>query len=72
VADDHVTSTGPKILSQRSEATKVEPIKAESITVAPGLPETKDVPKPKKNTLDVKMPGPPVEAQREQVIVSYI
>ncbi|WWC96046.1 hypothetical protein V866_002913 [Kwoniella sp. B9012] len=67
--DPSVTSTGPQISSQRTEARKVDPIEPEKITVAPGLPKsdvaaTKDV----SEKLDVRFPGSQAEKDVEQVI----
>ncbi|WWD04809.1 hypothetical protein V865_002880 [Kwoniella europaea PYCC6329] len=64
-----VTSTGPQISSQRTEARKVDPIEPDKITVAPGLPKsdvaaTKDV----SEKLDVRFPGSQAEKDIEQVI----
>jgi hypothetical protein len=48
-------------------------VTAEEVTVAPGLPETKDAGKKVEGeTLDVKMPTPPAEEEVDQVIVSFL
>ncbi|WVW84610.1 hypothetical protein I302_106644 [Kwoniella bestiolae CBS 10118] len=67
--DPSVTTTGPQISSQRTEARKVDPIEPEKITVAPGLPKsdvaaTRDV----GEKLDVRFPGSQAEKEVEQVI----
>lgn len=64
-----VTSTGPAVVSQKTEAAKPEPVEPEMVTVAPGLPETKASEGDRKS-LDVQMPGPRTDSAPEQVIVS--
>lgn len=66
-----VTSTGPAVVSQKTEAAKPEPVEPEMVTVAPGLPETKASEGDRKS-LDVQMPGPRADSTPEQVIVSHM
>ena len=70
MADDKVTSTGPSVVTKQTEAPKRVPVAPEEVTVAPGLPETKNTGKTKKQTLDVKMPRPEAEKENDQFIVS--
>jgi hypothetical protein len=67
-SSDTVTSTGPQVSSQRTEAPKVAPVTPEEVTVAPGLPATKDAGKGVEG-LDVKLPSPPAESEIDQIIV---
>ncbi|ORY28475.1 hypothetical protein BCR39DRAFT_534834 [Naematelia encephala] len=62
-----VTSAGPPISSQKTDAPSAEPVRAEQVTVAPGLPETADVGKTR-DTLDIKMPQPEAEQPTTQSI----
>ena len=71
VQTDHVSSIGPVVLSQRTEAAKVAPVEPELVTVAPGLPESKAATKGFKERSPVNMPIPPPEFQVEQVIVRF-
>lgn len=63
-------TTGPEISSKRDEADAFEKPTKEQITAAPGLPESGKVEPSSGERLSVKMPGPPVEEAKEQVIVS--
>ncbi|KAL7423082.1 hypothetical protein Q5752_002381 [Cryptotrichosporon argae] len=63
-----VASTGPQISSQRTEAAKPEPIKPEDLSVAPGLPASKDAGKGVGEKLDVKLPSPKAEEEADQEI----
>ena len=66
---EHVSSTGPDVVSHRTEAAKGGTVTPEETTVAPGLPRTKEAGS-KTEGLNVKMPVPPMESEAEQVIVS--
>lgn len=68
--DHSVSTTGPAVSSQRTEAPKVEKVAPEAVTVAPGLPETKDAGKNVGNMLNIKMPKPREEGEIDQIIVS--
>lgn len=70
IHDDHVSSTGPAVISQRSEAAKVAPVTAQETAIAPGLPQTRGPEKPSGKMLGVQMPNPRAESEVEQVIVS--
>ncbi|EIW73533.1 hypothetical protein TREMEDRAFT_42405 [Tremella mesenterica DSM 1558] len=65
-SDEHVSSTGPAIESQRSEATKVEEIKPERVGAAPGLPAT--AAKGGSKGLDVYIPTAKEDEVAEQII----
>ena len=69
---DHVSSTGPDVISQRTEAAKVAPVTAEETTVAPGLPDSKGTGQSGENAFNVKMPDRPVEAEIEQITVRQL
>lgn len=71
-SDGGVISTGPVISSQRTEAIKAETIAPEAVTVAPGLPETRDVEggSAVRGGFDIKMPIHSVEREDAQIIVS--
>ncbi|WWC88723.1 uncharacterized protein L201_003636 [Kwoniella dendrophila CBS 6074] len=63
-----ITTTGPQVSSQRTEAIKVDPIQPEQITVAPGLPKSDIAASTTKESLDVKFPRSQAEEEVEQVI----
>ena len=72
VSHSHVTSTGPAVESQRTEAVKASPVTKAEVTTAPGLPETRNVEKTSGARLEMQMPRPEAETEIEQIIVSNI
>jgi len=68
--DEPVTTTGPDVISQRTEAPPTEEVAPETLSVAPGLPNTKATEQSKGQTLDLKMPMPAETEEIEQIIVS--
>lgn len=70
--EEHVTSTGPSVVSQRTEAAKVTPVAPEQVTVAPGLPATRGQHSGSAEKFTVKMPVQRAELETEQVIVSCL
>ncbi|WWD18516.1 hypothetical protein CI109_102969 [Kwoniella shandongensis] len=68
-ASESVTSTGPQVSSQRTEALKPEPVAPEQITVAPGLPESKVAATQSGAALETtSFPSVKVEDEIEQII----
>ncbi|WVQ96450.1 hypothetical protein IAU59_003555 [Kwoniella sp. CBS 9459] len=69
---ESVTSTGPQVSSEKHDhdTPTVTPIEPENVTVAPGLPQTKDLDVGSKGgeQLDLKFPMPQAKQDVEQVI----
>ena len=74
VQTDHISSIGPVVQSQRTEAAKVAPVTPELVTVAPGLPASKATTDGSSKRSPVNMPTPSAELEIDQVIVriSYL
>lgn len=56
VSTETVLSTGPEVVSQRTEAPKTEEISPETEAAAPGLPETQVAAEPDKDALGIQLP----------------
>ncbi|WVF68933.1 hypothetical protein IAT40_003707 [Kwoniella sp. CBS 6097] len=68
---ESVTSTGPQVSSEKHDhdTPAVTPIEPENVTVAPGLPQTKDLEVSKSGEqLDLKFPLPQAKEEIDQVI----
>ncbi|KAK8858625.1 hypothetical protein IAR55_002854 [Kwoniella newhampshirensis] len=65
---ESVTSTGPQVSSQRTEALKPEPVAPEQVTVAPGLPNSKVAANQGGAKLDMSFPSVKADEQIEQII----
>jgi hypothetical protein len=71
VSTDTITSSGTPVASPLLDAPGVATIDPESITVAPGLPETKNVEVTisEDERADLKMPLPKEDAESDQIVV---
>ena len=71
--DVGIRTTGPDVVSQKTDAPPTEEIPAETLSVAPGLPNTEATEKlqGEGKNLDLKMPMPSETEELEQIIVSF-